>query len=905
MTAKVTKKKKRNHKPKEQSGINLNIYEKTSQITSQKARINERYEKLRQTCRKLQRLQNKHKSLQSKYLEEKKERVSLEKELLALKKLHKKQNSKLTKVERSLSNARQALGEEIKTVKSLREENRVYNLIAKEGREAMVTLKDYNAELNEKDAHITELGETIDFLEEIINDDDNTITLYDKLSKYYSTEAQECVMNLTDVGVSSRSVGKVIEEVSKLCGKTVDRVPSRHTVDRINTQKVAVVQTQLHSIQSKTNTTLYTDETSKFGKSYGVYVISDSEKNTYILGLREMSSKSAKTTLDTFNEILQDINDACSLKEEEKQEENIGYKILSNIKNTMSDRASTEKKFNELLENYRESILQEAVQGWTDMDENERKVISRMNNFFCGLHLLVGAADACAETLRKFEGCTLQGAKVGAENDNKSGDSEVKQQEAGVIRLIRTCSKAFGRGVDEKSGCFQYWKTYCDQNNVKPLFVRYRHNRFNIFFVLAQYVYYHRKRIVQFLKEKHEASKRLLSSVLSDIEVPLYLGGCRVLGLISKLITAPLWRLIEDGGDILDMNRHYLTLYTYLREHANDASEFLKGNGPFSDMVEHDSILDELLCDEDNDPASLAQTRGIAEALMTSLKCMLERQLSDQLPGGKFANATTELYQETASTVKHNKLPEFIFGQLDYIIRCRPNASILANEAMILYSYNKTSEWLNQLGERDRAAIIKDSMENRKVLYAKFAQRKKELKEAMIKKLEDKAREIKEKEERRLKLKEKMTSDICYYRLWQSDSDIDKFLSEISTETERKKALKVQLNFRKKVLKQASPEKDTYLFSYKVQGKTKQCTSEQLTVKLKQLVTASFSLPSPQNQEDDRRPLFSDRKITHKFHDGTYTGRVISAVPGFPEWFSVLYEGDEAIYTYKGGGTIR
>ena len=39
----------------------------------------------------------------------------------------------------------------------------------------LVTLKDYNAELNEKDAHIIELGESIDFLEEIFNDDDNTI----------------------------------------------------------------------------------------------------------------------------------------------------------------------------------------------------------------------------------------------------------------------------------------------------------------------------------------------------------------------------------------------------------------------------------------------------------------------------------------------------------------------------------------------------------------------------------------------------------------------------------------------------------------------------------------------------------------------------------------------------------
>lgn len=60
-------------------------------------------------------------------------------------------------------------------------------------------------------------------------------------------------MNLTSAGVSSGAVGKVIKEVSKLVGKSVDHVPSRQTVDRISVQKVAVVQKQViwHCIQIK------------------------------------------------------------------------------------------------------------------------------------------------------------------------------------------------------------------------------------------------------------------------------------------------------------------------------------------------------------------------------------------------------------------------------------------------------------------------------------------------------------------------------------------------------------------------------------------------------------------------------------------------------------------------------
>lgn len=98
------------------------------------------------------------------------------------------------------------------------------------------------------------------------------------------------------------------------------------------------------------------------------------------------------------------------------------------------------------------------------------------------------------------------------------------------------------------------------------------------------------------------------------------------------------------------------------------------------------------------------------------------------------------------------------------------------------------------------------------------------------------------------------------------------------------------------MLKQHSPEKDIYLFSYVLDGNTKRCSAQQLAAKLKTLVLASHNIPPPEHQDEDRRTLFVDRQISYTFHDGEYVGRVISAVPGFPRWFNVIYEGDEAIY---------
>ena len=59
----------------------------------------------------------------------------------------------------------------------------------------------------------------------------------------------------------------------------------------------------------------------------------------------------------------------------------------------------------------------------------------------------------------------------------------------------------------------------------------------------------------------------------------------------------------------------------------------------------------------------------------------LERMVGDQLPGGKFADITDALREETSSVIPHNKKPEFVFSALDRLVKIRPNATTLTNEA--------------------------------------------------------------------------------------------------------------------------------------------------------------------------------------------------------------------------------
>lgn len=72
----------------------------------------------------------------------------------------------------------------------------------------------------------------------------------------------------------------------------------------------------------------------------------------------------------------------------------------------------------------------------------------------------------------------------------------------------------------------------------------------------------------------------MIKAVSVDIKEDLYAGGARALGLVSKFLTGPLWRLLETPGHILDMNLHFKTLMTFLKMATEDSTvtlEFIHG----------------------------------------------------------------------------------------------------------------------------------------------------------------------------------------------------------------------------------------------------------------------------------------------------------------------------------------
>ena len=698
----------------------------------------------------------------------------------------------------------------------------------------------------------------------------------------YTNELRVCVMDLLSHNVAILQIVPVIQSVLKLAGVTCNRLPKHTAINDMLIEARALSQMQLAEVLTQEDHhTLHSDGTTKFGHKYLAYQVS-TEHETYTLGMREVASGSAQSMLEKMKEILDDLSVSASTSDDKNTQ--VASEIVARIKSTMSDRASTEKSFNALLADYRAEVLPLVVKNWEELSQKEKETMSEMYNFFGGIHFVVSMAETTSEAIHLFE---------------KAHHEDVSENtEAGTIRLIRTACKAFERRGDEKSGCAVQFHTYLRRLGITNVHLaHFRGNRFNIVFLNGARVFYLHRHMIEFLTKVWGPQNKLLKAVLDDANNELYISGCRALGLIDKLITAPLWRILESD---LHISTYFTKLLEFLAECGDDASEFLTGEKvPFPDTpVNKDDVWASLVVPSPSDPL----VQQILQALFKSLELLAQRMLVDHLPGGKWEGASGSVRNQTKSVTKTNTVSERDFAKLDRLLREKPNASLLALEAHILFSTNKTSKWLAQQAIHKQESLLASGRRLAPAHRAQFRERLAVIEQQRRELLQTKQDNIRKKEQKVLQEKEKLTSEIVSIGLWQTKDDVEQQLLRIKSETKKKEALKIQLKFRKNVLHQNS-DAAIYRFSKKGVG---QFSSTILKENLLKLIEDAWKAPpvSTSQSATSADPILVGKRIQHKFSENkeivAYTGTVVSQVPGFPEWYNVVYEDEpDIVYTYK------
>jgi hypothetical protein len=247
----------------------------------------------------------------------------------------------------------------------------------------------------------------------------------------HTNATKECVFQLLDLNVSTGHIAPVMECVLRFANVEVNDLPKKSTVNEWHICRLILAQNQIaEKIGPDQYICLLSDETSKFGIKYQGFHACTSEGEYVVLGLRNIASKAGASVLSTFQEILQDIEETSLQSQNE-----VAKKILLNIVSTMSDRAATQKKFNELLEEYRKTLLPDIVKDYSLLTEAEQASVGTLLNFFCGLHSLVHMAEAASSSIKAAEEGFFDSAPI----FNKA----FKTAEPGATRLVRTSCKAF------------------------------------------------------------------------------------------------------------------------------------------------------------------------------------------------------------------------------------------------------------------------------------------------------------------------------------------------------------------------------------------------------------------------------------------------------------------------------
>jgi E1A/CREB-binding protein len=177
----------------------------------------------------------------------------------------------------------------------------------------------------------------------------------------------------------------------------------------------------------------------------------------------------------------------------------------------MSDCHAAEKLFNVLLADYRTEILPHVVYGWSEASDTEKGILTRMNNFFCGLHFIVGLAECAEATLKLWE---------------ETHELAATGKSSGTQRLVRTACKSFHTRGSQQAGCSTQFRTYLRSRGIEKIpLAAFRGNRFNILFYDAAGIYFLKQHMFLYLTTSHGSLNQLLQAVLLDLQVPQYIAG--------------------------------------------------------------------------------------------------------------------------------------------------------------------------------------------------------------------------------------------------------------------------------------------------------------------------------------------------------------------------------------------
>ncbi|KAF8383914.1 hypothetical protein PRIPAC_73056 [Pristionchus pacificus] len=490
--------------------------------------------------------------------------------------------------------------------------------------------------------------------ESLAEHDSRVVTL--KPGQSYSADTAVTVLELLDLGVADEKMGQVMESVAKLTGVKLDRVPSPSTVRNIAVASLSVAKAHAHerldqAIDRGEQLCLYSDETNKLGSKLQCFgaglVKDDGGQEIFLFGLAQVADKSAQTAFDIMQNRLGSLS------------RGIGYgdagnfidRFFAAVSCTMSDRASTQQKFNSMIEEYRVTVLPKVIRGWDELSDTHQQELMKFHVFYCQLHVIANYTNVVLEAL--------------AEHERIVTGRDVPSFSPTVFTVVKEVARLFG---DRSAGLHSCSKEY--------------------------------KSLKKFIDERGSGRSELIK--LGELlDLPIVAEHLQILGLLDQLVTGPLWRLAETVAHVLDTGAtvSLLLSWSHTRFHVHCSISSLHSIGAGDEQ-----FLEKLL--------SVSPSENSLEAVALVMESSLryfEHLFEDFIPGGKYSGVVDDVVVDrTRCASATNRFIESAFGFVDRLFNHSPHMRIYRREARVLIAKNHTiMTWLSSKSSEERLAIGK------------------------------------------------------------------------------------------------------------------------------------------------------------------------------------------------------
>ncbi|CAG2222466.1 unnamed protein product [Mytilus edulis] len=458
--------------------------------------------------------------------------------------------------------------------------------------------------------------------------------------------------------------------------------------------------------------------------------------------------------------------------------------IIVTIKNMMTDRHIVNTSLKNLLEKWKSECLPLVIENYDTFNADMKKSLLDINHFKCNLHVLVNLGTQAEAALKEW-------AKTIIVSDTLPSDSFSHS----TPDFIRASTKLCVPGADHKSGYGLLFNSYLESLTppIKQNMSTFYGHRINVLFSMAASVFYHAKHIKEFIELYFDDKQNnLVSCVANYVNNNVYLAGCRALGIIDKLCTGPLWRQIEESKHILDLNNVWLNFYNFLDEFSKDSSDLLRGKVIYPDYTIKDEVYNSLFMD-----------------------------LVIIFPGGKFSVDSAENFENLKNISRNvsttNIISERDFANLDRLTREKPNANTIAVEGIILFTNNKTLQWLDSLNPDKKTEVFKIARENAPKMIKNYRKQKIVIKEKHIELLNKRKEENLRLQQNKMDELNKIRADVEKIGgEWKCQKAIDDNLNNIA-KSKKIEAVKAQIKFQRLILKKNPSDKAIFKFS--IQGR--------------------------------------------------------------------------------------